>query len=339
MVNEFAYIFWYYIFEESDSRYLRYFARNYNVRWFMEARLPNLNQVVPGLLYEVEGFNWSFVEAVGLSDIIVLFIGEESEYSLLFTSTALASPNDIVLVYGGGDLKGYDIEILRNFDVIYLHSLRYRSQQELDTMADLLSSYVEAGGGLILDTGDTRYGEDIENIPSPFPISRTSTYKESYLQLNYSTPHNITQGIDFKGFSSTSPLTISYAKDVKEGADILLYDEDRPVMVYWRWGSGKVLWTGLRLPYLIMLHQDEKNARLLTNILHFMSPAKRGRSRCSIQFAYPEPERILVHVEGASPREAIWVKMSYYPGWSAEIIGERSTQSVSYTHLTLPTKA
>ena len=113
---------------------------------------------------------------------------------------------------------------------------------------------------------------------------------------------------------------------MKEGANILLYDEDRPVMVYWGWGSGKVLWTGLRLPYLIMLHQDEKNAKLLTNILHFMSPAKQGKSRCSVQFESPDPESIVVHVEGASPREAIWVKMSYYPGWSAEIIGERRTQ-------------
>jgi hypothetical protein len=51
---------------------------------------------------------------------------------------------------------------------------------------------------------------------------------------------------------------------------------------------------------------------MLTGLVRF-----EGKTDGSVSFSFPSPEEITVQVTNASPREAVWVKMSYYPGWTA----------------------
>ena len=322
MINEFAYTFWFYMFTEPKPSLLPYFSRNYNVRWFKEARVPGLKMVHPEL-YEVESFNSSFAEIIGPDSRIVLFIGEAPEYSRLFLTTALANPQDIILVYGGENLENYDLNVLRKFDVIYLNGLIYENPEELKLMSRLLSDYVESGGGVVLDTGIPSIGDEMEGMPDPFPISKTAIYSDSHLILNQTTEHAITKDIDLGEFKIAEPYSYSYAKEIKAGASVLVHDQGRPVVVYWEKGSGRVIWTGLRLPYLTVLHMGEEQAKFTVNILRFVSPSVKHKfTWSSAHFEYTCPEEIVVYVRNASIEDAIWVKMSYYQGWTAWIEDE-----------------
>ncbi|MFQ6095669.1 MAG: 6-pyruvoyl-tetrahydropterin synthase-related protein, partial [Candidatus Bathyarchaeia archaeon] len=278
MVNQFAYIFWRYMFVEKDGGRLQYFARNYNVRWLIDSEMPGLVRTDPRLPYEVEGFNSSFAELIRPGNNLILYVGKEDDYSQLFLSVAASNPRDIILIYGGTNLKGYNITTLRNFDLVYLATWKGGGLSEL---SQLLTEYVESGGCLILDTGNIEYGGELEDIPDPFPVQKTSIDRNSHLTLN-PTEHDITAGVDFTKFRTTVPYTISYAESLKEDAITLLYEQDRPVLVYRNLGLGKAFWTGLRLPHLAMLNEWEmknkeekpQGTRLILNLLRCTGPSK-----------------------------------------------------------------
>ncbi|MFZ7138729.1 MAG: 6-pyruvoyl-tetrahydropterin synthase-related protein [archaeon] len=338
MTNDFTYTFLYYTFIKKDSAYLPYFSRNYNVRWVM-SDMNGLVQTDYGVP-EVEGFDSSFVEAVGLNETLLLFIGDSSEYSLLFQSQAMINSKDTILVNGGDNLEGYDLETLKKFDAVYLNGLLNGNSENLETQYNLLSEYVSGGRGVILDTGDIKSEEDLVDIPDLFPVEATATHTESTFLLSENASTTLTKNLNLTKMNDNQQYTISYGVHFKEGSEVLILDEDRSVVAYWELGAGKVLWTGLRLPYssnYYGLSQDineearavyDERAKLLSEMVNFVAKESSGESTAQIAVEYPEPEKIIVHVENAVPEEGIWVKMSYFPGWTAEIKDEQSSINV-----------
>jgi len=331
MTNEFAYTFWRYMFVKQDSRYLSYFARSYNVKWFVGSEMPRLKTPDPNLgneVYEVIGFNTSLAEMIGPESRLVLFMGDEREYSLFFTSIALSNPEDIIPVYGGNTLDEHDIAILSYFDAVYLSTFK---STDVSRLSRLFSDYVEAGGCLILDTGNVEHEGGTKGLPSSSPVEEV-TYEESNLVLYSAISHGVTKGVNLTRFGTEKPYTISHSQLIKEGAVTLVYDDDKPVLVYWERGFGKVFWTGLRLPYMVMLDEDDEaksgeEAKLLLNLLRQGRSTETMTSRSLVYFEQICPEEIIVHVRnGSVDDDAVWVKMSYYPGWMAEIEDEPHTQ-------------
>jgi len=331
MVNEFAYQFWRYMFVERESRYLRYFARNYNVRWFVGVEMLGLMRTNHEVLHEVVGFEWSLVENVG-SDTLVLFVGDASEYSLFFLSLALSDTDDIVAVYGGSTLDGYDVDTLGGFGVVYVSSLR--SKDPL-AMSQLLSQYAEDGGCLILDTGSPEREGEVSNLPEPSPVDRV-VLGDSYLVFEQANLHNVTRDLNFTKFGADKLYVISHANSTREGSSVLIYDEDRPILVHWQGGSGEVFWTGLRLPYLIMLDEKDEGrsaeeAKLLINLLRQAESTEDADQKGVVRFEQRRLEEMVVHVEDGSLRDALWLKMSYYPGWTAQIKDNSGNQLRIFT--------
>jgi len=329
MVNEFAYVFWRYMFVERDGRYLRYFARSYNVRWLTGPEMPGLTGTEPAMPHEVVGFNSRLIEVIGSESKLVLFIGDELEYHRFFLSIALSGGEDVIPIYGGNALDEFDAVTLRNFDAVYLAGLRRKVTSDL---SQLLSSYVEGGGCVILDTGNVGHENEIGELPSPFPVKAIAT-AGSYLSLNTIISHNVTRNVDFTKFGTDKPYRITYAApaSIRDDSSTLVYDEGRPVLVYREQGFGRVFWIGLRLPYLIMLNEDDEvkskeETKLLINIIRQAKSAETKPSKSTVHFEQTHLEEIMVDVRNASSRDALWVKMSYYPGWTAQIEDETHTQ-------------
>jgi len=328
MVNEFAYLFWRYMFMEQDGRFLRYFARSYNVRWFTGPKMPGLTRTDPVSPYEVTGFNSKFAEITGFDSRLVLFIGEEREYSRFFTSIAQSNPEDIVPIYGANTLDEYDVVMLSNFDMVYLTTLRSKDSSRVSR---ILSAYVEGGGSLILDTGNVELESEMDVLPGSSPVE-TITYEDSCLMLNLIVPHDVTKDVDFSKFSTEKPCTISHGRSIKNGASVLVCDEDKPVLVFWEQGLGRVFWVGLRLPYMIMLQEasndrtrSDEEAKFLVNLLRQTVSAETKSSKSTVRFEQPRPEDIIVHVRNGSSEDALWVKMSYYPGWTTRMEDDPQT--------------
>ena len=331
MVNEFAYVFWMRMFEEQDSRYLRYFARSYNVRWFVGTEMSGLDRTNHGLPYEVTGFSSSLAENIGAASL-VLFVGDEDEYSWFFLSIALSDAEDMVPVYGGRTLDGYNVATIREFDALYISGLR---GMDLVGVSQLLSEYAEVGGCVILDTGNPQHKGETSDLPQPSPVEAVK-YEESHLMLATTSSHNVTENLDLAKFRSDKAYTVSHANSTRNGASVLIHDEDEPVLAYWEWGLGKAFWTGLRLPYLIILDEKDEaksreEAKLLINLLRQADSVETLDSKGIVRFELKSPEEIVVYVRDGSLRDALWLKMSYYPGWTAQIEDDSRSQLRIFT--------
>ena len=319
--NDFAYTYWYFIISKQDSRYLQYLSRNFNVRYLLFQRAPTnltgIQEVYPRV-YEVDGFNSSFVEVLGSNSLTVLFFGDKAEYARLFESVAPMNSSDIVLINGGEYVEDCSIDDLSRFDVIYLNGLRYRS---ISNLSELLSSFAERGGGIILDTGDFLFGGNMSGIPAPFPVSETSFTTLSF-ELAEAVPNNITAGINFTRFS-VGAYDASSAKTLRSDSVILISDDGKPVLVFWKYGKGSVIWSGLRLPYHGLLYKNFEEMKLLESMIRNVTAIAKEKSHASASFEFPNADEIIVYVRNATYGNALWVKMSYYPGWAA-YIGEKS---------------
>jgi len=81
-----------------------------------------------------------------------------------------------------------------------------------------------------------------------------------------------------------------------------------------------------------MLHEGDddrwknaEQARFLANLLRYAASTEAEGSKCISHFEQPTPEEIIVHVGNGSSEDALWVKMSYYPGWTTQIEGDSQT--------------
>ncbi|MDH5795334.1 MAG: hypothetical protein OEZ24_04425, partial [Candidatus Bathyarchaeota archaeon] len=154
-------------------------------------------------------------------------------------------------------------------------------------------------------------------------------FANSHLDLKQTIPHEIAEDLDLTRFSSRKAYATSFAVSVRDESVHLIQDGDRPAVVFWPWGGGRAMWTGLRLPYLTMLDEEEDVAKLLINMLRFAASAEGamvGESAIHVQTELPSLDEIVVEVKNASADDALWVKMSYHSGWTAEIQGVKTTQ-------------
>ena len=312
VMNEFSYKFWYYMFVNKTSERLPFFAKNFNVKYFLGGPVdsPYLSKIDQGI-YEVVNIDLSLVESTE-GKLLVLYIGEEEYYiEYFFLSISQTELLDTILVYGGKLLEDFDPALLHHFDIIYLTGLNYRNMQ---TFTSMLQNYLDLGRSVILDSLDSG------DIPSLFPISKALATKASF---NFTTVHEneIVRGINLNSFSKyESDVEILYAQELREGAYTILSDGDYPIIVGWNYSLGKVFWSGLNLPYLAMLQGNIEASKMLAQMIRYASSSpKTGEAKITFDL---ETERVTISVKDATAETGIWIKISYNPRWTANINGE-----------------
>ena len=313
ILNEYAYTFWYYIFYREDIRYLPYFSRNYNVRYIMEP-LKGLKKTKIAGLYEVSDFKSSIVEVIPEDSLLILHIGSKTHYSYLLVSSALSGESELILVEGGENIEDFSIDDLRHFDLLYISDTNIRDE---NAYVSLIDAYLREGGVVLFDTGQ---------IPSMFqtklldllPIKeiRIGT---SNLQLKFSP---ILGNMSFSPFNSIQNTQILYADGIKKGAEVLAWDENgNPVLVRIKRYGGWIVWSGISVTYQIIRVEDYEGACLLIYLIRFLTsytPSRSGKIRCVVLKVISTDE-YEVNLPRLSTNDAVWFKMTYYPGWEAII--------------------
>jgi len=317
MINDFAYAFWYYLINLADPSYLRYFSRQYNVRFFYNPKFTKGLKKISGFLYEVENFNSSLIELVGQRTIKVLVFGSFADYQRIFAAISPVEAGHILLAYGGEYVELQPFENLSKFDVLYLFGIRY---MEKSKYYSTIQQYVEEGGSVIIDTGDLLHGGASSGLEEPFPIT-DCWIRNSYFNLSLVgswTSRPINASLFTRGDYG---LSYTINESLRKGAIPLIYDEDKAVLAAIReYGKGKVLWTGLNLPYHAVFHLNKEESVLLEEMISAVS--KEGYvSGASLSIEYSLPEELIVYVRGAELSDALFVKISYYRGWSAYLNG------------------
>ncbi|MFZ5366482.1 MAG: hypothetical protein ACOZBZ_04325 [Patescibacteria group bacterium] len=266
----------------------------------------------------------------------ILMVGDTVAYDTFLKVLATENLNSRYLIPLHGpeyleDLSSWD---LADFDVIFLYSYKYRNEKDFrsrpNRVWEKLEEYVRAGGRLLIETGEevmesdssalSSRGQDI--LPDVFPIERTlrGALGESWDLTVTESP--IVEGIEFGKFSQLlyegSPWKLSYASNsVRPWAKTILSQGGKPILVEGKLGEGKVIWSGINLPYHFLYYLNLEEGELFKNILGEMVSLGREEDIKTARVWRISPEKIEVSGENFS---GIVFKEQAYPGWQGNLL-------------------
>jgi len=268
---------------------------------------------VPGL-YEVPDFRSSIVEIIPEDSLLILHIGSKAHYSYLFISLALSGESEPILVDGGESIEKFTAEDLRHFDLLYISDIKIHDE---NAYVSLINTYLREGGVVLFDTSKTAFPLP-NKLLDLLPVREMRT-RTSNLQLKFSSALG---NMSFSPFNTVKNAQILYADGIKDGAEVLAWDEmDDPVLVRMKKYGGWIVWSGISITYQIMQAEDYEGSRLLIYLIRFLtshvpSQGKEIRGGNLKVISTDEYEVSLSHL---SINDAVWFKMTYYPGWEAII--------------------
>lgn len=250
-----------------------------------------------------------------------LVVGSDASYTLILKAVALSGfdSRSLIPVRGGPYLDDYSEANLAQFDQIILYG--YSVHDPTRAMA-LLRNFVQRGGGVVMEAYHSPF-EDVASTQEPIPgtlIKKIGIGPAWHLE-GPSSP--ITAGIDLATFAPASyqggPWGVSYipAAFVRSWAEPVLLSDGRPVLVAGTLGQGRVVWSGLNLPYHAVSNQAVEESRLLSQEIAWASPRETTDRAFTAEFANPQLRRIRI----TSPSSGVLFKESWFANWHASVNG------------------
>ena len=163
-------------------------------------------------------------------------------------------------------------------------------------------------------------------MQGPFPVTATASAQVTGEWGFRAETSPITDGIDFSAFGPPSnnggPWTVSVAKGVPSWAHTVLGSRPGAVVVTGQLGSGRVVWSGLNLPYHVDAYRNGEESRFLTNAIAWASrttPQQGARSTAH----FDGPQQTTVAVDATS--RGVLFKESFFDRWHAYVDGREVT--------------
>lgn len=253
-----------------------------------------------------------------------LVVGNDASYTLIVRAVALSGfdSRSLITVRGGEYLDDHAAAELAQFDQIILYG--YKVRDPTRALA-LLGDYVQQGGSVVMEANNSPF-EQTDSAQEPIPGSQIKKIGIGPAWQLESLPSPITSGIDLTAFAPAmyqgGPWGISYVPPslVRSWAQPVLVSGGRPVLVAGTLGRGRVVWSGLNLPYHIVSNQAVEESRLLAQEITWASPQAAKDPTYAATFVNPQLSRITI----TSPATGVLFKESWHANWHASING-RST--------------
>lgn len=226
------------------------------------------------------------------------------------------------------ELKKYR---MADFDVIFLNDYRYEDFKSWRVLAD----YVKAGGKLIIETSTQVRESDSATLPkgeTQFPevFPMTAAKRDSLgdkWQLIASS-HPILEGIKLDEFGPLvyegAPWKLSFVPaqaGLKPGAEVILSQGGRPVLVSRKLGQGEVVWSGMSLSYHFLYYDRLVEAKFFRNIVSYLTGGLPNGEVAS-SFERKRPEQVKINGQNFS---GVVFKEFFDPGWRAKVNGQSVT--------------
>ncbi|HEX9870730.1 MAG TPA: hypothetical protein VGC99_19470, partial [Candidatus Tectomicrobia bacterium] len=279
-----------------------------------------------------------FAQAPGLASYTdgpaILIIGgyENAIYEQVFRTLMKAGfgIDDAILVEGEHEIDSYDVEDLRQFDVVLLHGYGYRNR---DRAWEILEQYVLEGGGLYADTGWQYWTPDwdMESAPDVLPIPSglwTTPPPENSYQFDDPT---ITGEIEAQEMSPLlwegAPWGISSPQGpVKDWGRAVLSYGGIPLVVRGSYGEGEVVWSGLNLIGHAASYDNPAERELVVSLIRWLVAADVAPQTQDLAIERRDPDHVLLRLSRfeASKGYVLW-REAFSPGWhgTAMIDGRR----------------
>ncbi len=246
----------------------------------------------------------------------VLVVGDEEGYQTLMRALSLTgiTSRQIVPVKGPASIDALTNFELENFPVIFLYSFKGNINK--------LDQFIAQGGQLIVETGALKTSLPA-NWPSFFPvkmISQVEVYDKVSPELGVKSV--LTTDVDPSKFAQFSyqggswKMGVGSQENLSAGAKTLLTHNNKIILAEKQYQQGRVIWSGVNLPYHIITNQNLDEVRLLKNIL-----SSTVDSLPTVNFVMKRPVPENIQVEGDKFR-GIFFKENYNSGWHAKSSGK-----------------
>ncbi|MFA5070502.1 MAG: hypothetical protein WC528_04450 [Patescibacteria group bacterium] len=266
----------------------------------------------------------------------VLIISTQESYNTLLRIIAMENINSQSLIpirYSQyiDDLTKVN---LNDFDAVLLYDYHYKKEKNFQKVPQepwqKLAAYVKTGGKLFIEGGSDVKESDIGNLPDGtlpevFPVTKTQREDlGSVWQLAIKEP-DLLKNINPQKFDALvyqdGPWNLSYAEPaaIKSGAQIVLTQNDKAILVQENLGQGQVLWSGMNLPYHIKSYNNIEEGRLFRVLLNsLVTLAPETPPPFSLERNKSEEIKIT-----SQNFKGILFKETYYGGWRATLSGEK----------------
>ncbi|MBI4318638.1 MAG: response regulator [Chloroflexi bacterium] len=259
----------------------------------------------------------------------VLVIGDEIAYQTIARALALANfgPKELITVRGARRIDDVNSLELSRFSTVVLYNYDYGDGVRAFAK---LEGYIRSGGGLYVDTGSLVRDSDSMNLPAVFPVDRL---KRGPLEIrwNATTPPNEPVGqVDASILSELvyddGLWALSYAPeegDVRAWGRVVLGQAGRPVMVAGRLDRGRVVWSGVNLPYHVTYYANVSEALLFARAVRWTAaevPKSTVYSTSRVG-----SEALTVSGQGF---KGVLFKENGYDGWEARVTSERGSRNL-----------
>jgi len=263
---------------------------------------------------------------------VALFVGDYLAYNNFIRSLGISNTNsqEFIPIKGPQRLDDLKINELKNFDLVVLSQYQY---DNFNKAWGTLEKFVKEGGSLFIDTGAEVKESDsktlplgVKEMPAVFPSKATT---REPLGRNWDltiTDYSITKGIDFAQFYPLlfdgAPWKLSFVldeSDLRDGAEVILRQTGRPVLVTQRLGEGRVIWSGLNLPYYALHYQAVEEAKLLRQIISWGTNGL-GETKPEFIVERPRPEKVKVSGNNFT---GVLFKENFDFGWKAKVNGKK----------------
>ncbi|GAC1641280.1 MAG: hypothetical protein NVS9B11_08630 [Candidatus Dormibacteraceae bacterium] len=250
-----------------------------------------------------------------------LVVGNNAAYALIVRALALSGfdSRSLIPVRGGEYLDSHSAADLAQFDQIILYG--YKVHDRPGALA-VLANYVQQGGSLVVEANNSPF-EEIDSVNEPIPGSQVKKIGVGPAWNFDSKPSPITAGLDLSAFAPASyqggAWNVSFIPEplVRSWASPVLLSNGRPVLIAGQLGRGRVVWSGLNLPYHIVSSQTVEESRLLSQAIAWASPSQVAEPSYDATFVNPQLRRMTI----ASPAKGVLFKESWFGNWHASVNG------------------
>jgi hypothetical protein len=258
--------------------------------------------------------------ALAINAPSILVIGQPENYQVVFRDLSYSDFDTAhaIPVQGGPYLDDYSAQDLARFDEVLIYGGRAHDTAHA---YGLLNGYVRAGGGLIIDSSGSPLASGSET-KEPIPITGATSHGVTSDWRFKTASSPITDGIDFSSFGppaySGGPWAISAASGIRSWAQGVVWSGTDAVVVAGQLGQGRVVWSGLNLPFHIDSYRNAEESQFFTRAMAWASRSNNDVAATS-SARRDGPQQTTISV--ASNARGVLFKESWFDRWHVYVNG------------------
>lgn len=241
------------------------------------------------------------------------FVGSDANYGMFFRALAQGDVNSeqaIPIKANTDMINNLELSDLNNFSAVYVYDTNLINTGGWDT----LFKYVADGGRLFIDGPR----EEVGVLPDVYPMA---SIKRAQVQGVWDlSSASADLSADFSKFSEAKyqdgPWGIGTAKNLRDGAEVLLKQGSSNAVVARKIGKGEVYWSGLNLAYHIDTYKNFTEASFYKSFLYTLAGVQTV-DPVSYEYKFVNPEDRSVSLSNRA--RGVLFKEAYFPDWHAYV--------------------